>query len=344
MQYKKLGNTGLLVSELCLGTMTVGSQEKNGWGMPTAKEEESFAMLNYFAEKGGNFIDTADIYGDSEEVLGRWLSTKRREDFVIATKVRGRAGPGANDIGLSRKHILSGVENSLKRMKTDYIDLYQVHSWDILTPLSETWSTLNDLVHSGKVRYLGISNYTAWQLQKTVDLCKQMNWEAPVCLQPLYNLIDRSTEWDLATVCQNEGVGIIPWSPLAGGWLSGKITRDMKAPSQGSRVAWAEQMKWKPTDFSTQGNERTWKILDEIQKISQQTGKSFAQISLRWLCQKPGVTSPIIGAKTMDQLKDNMGSIGWQLTAEQMKLLDAASHLDLPYPWNHYSNFARDLF
>jgi len=176
MKYNRLGNTGLYVSELCLGGMTFGTTEKNAWGLPTATEQDSIALMNYFVECGGNFIDTADVYGDSEEVIGRWMKTKTRKDLIIATKVRGRVGPGVNDVGLSRQHIMYSVENSLKRLQTDYIDLYQVHSWDIDTPLKETFSALNDLVRAGKIRYVGISNYTGWQLQKAIDLCNQMSW------------------------------------------------------------------------------------------------------------------------------------------------------------------------
>jgi aryl-alcohol dehydrogenase-like predicted oxidoreductase len=207
-----------------------------------------------------------------------------------------------------------------------------------LTPLSETFRTLDDLVRAGKVRYIGVSNFTGSQLQEAIDLVNNKTWEPIVCLQPLYNLLERSLEWDLVGVCQKNGVGIIPWSPLAGGWLSGKFNRDTKGPNEGSRVEWAEKLGWKPTGFSSKaGSERTWLILDTLSKISKETGKSVAQISLKWLMQKPGVTAPIIGAKTLDQLKDNLGVIGWTLTPEQMKELDKASEVEIPYPWNHYS-------
>jgi len=341
MDYKRLGNTGLYVSELCLGAMTFGTKDKNNWGLPTALEEESVKIMNYFVEKGGNFIDTANVYGDSEEVLGRWMQTKSRKDLVIATKVRGQMGSGVNDLGLSRKHIMWSVENSLKRMQTDYIDLLQVHMWDADTPISETYSTLNDLVRSGKVRYVGVSNYCGYQLQETIDLTKQMGWEPVVCLQPQYHLLCRSVEWDLVKICNKQGLGIIPWSPLAGGWLSGKYKKDAVQPTEGTRVAWAEKVGWRPTGWSSNNNDLTWKVLDTIETISKETGKSFAQISLRWLMQKPGVTAPIIGAKTMTQLEDNMGSIGWNLTADQMKLLDEASYLEPPYPWNQQWNNSR---
>jgi len=321
--------------------MTFGTKDKNNWGLPTAKEEESFQMLNAFAERGGNFLDTANVYGDSEEVVGRWLKTTKREDFVVATKVRGRVGPSPNDIGLSRKHILASVEASLARLQTHYIDLYQVHSFDVETPLSETFRTLDDLVRVGKIRYIGISNFTGSQLQKTIDLVNSNHWEPIVCLQPQYNLLCRSTEWDLVKVCQEEGVGIIPWSPLAGGWLSGKYSRQTSSPEEGSRIAWAEKVGWKPTGYSFNANEKTFRILDSLQKISTENGKTVSQNSLRWLMQKPGVTAPIIGAKNIDQLKDNMGAAGFNLTQQQMDELNEASDISPPYPWNQPWNNLR---
>ncbi|MFP4323110.1 MAG: aldo/keto reductase, partial [Anaerolineales bacterium] len=218
MEYRYMGRTGLKVSELCLGTMTFGRE---------LDEKDSHAMLDRFAEAGGDFIDTADVYtrGVSEEITGRWLKNQKREDFIIATKVRFAMGDGHNEVGLSRKHILEGVEQSLRRLNTDYIDLYQVHAWDPGTPLEETLRTLDSLVTAGKVRYIGVSNFKGWQLQKAMDISHQMGLEAFACLQPLYNLLDRSLEWELLDVAQNEGLGIIPWSPLRGGWLTGKYRR-----------------------------------------------------------------------------------------------------------------------
>jgi len=343
LQNRKLGNTGLLVSELCLGAMTFGTKDKNTWGLPTAVEQESVNILNAYTSYGGNFIDTADVYGDSEEVLGRWLQTVKRDDFVIATKVRGRNGPSPNDVGLSRKHILSNVESSLKRLQTNYIDLYQIHSFDTETPLTETFRTLDDLVRVGKVRYVGLSNFCGYQLQKAVDLVKANGWESIVCLQPQYNLLCRSTEWDLVKICTSEGIGIIPWSPLAGGWLAGRVSKESSAPEPGSRVAWAEKVGWKPTGFTAHANQNGFEVVDTLNKLSKDTGKSCAQIALRWLLQKPGVTSPIIGARTVDQLKDNLGASGWSLTSEQMDLLDKVSYIEPPYPWNQYWNTSREI-
>jgi len=343
IQTRKLGRSGVLVSDLCLGAMTFGTSDKNNWGLPTAVEKESVDILNTYAAYGGNFIDTADVYGDSEEVLGRWLQTVNREDFVIATKVRGRTGTTINDVGLSRKHILANVERSLKRLQTNYIDLYQVHTFDIETPLEETFRTLDDLVRVGKIRYIGISNFTGWQLQKAIDLVNSKGWEPIVCLQPQYNLLCRSTEWDLVKVCQNEGVGIIPWSPLAGGWLTGRVTRESVAAESGSRVEWAEKIGWKATSFSGHANDKNFAIVDTLQQIAKETKRSVAQVALRWLLQKPGVTSPIIGARNVEQLKNNLAATSFTLTDEQMTALDKVSEIESPYPWNQFWNKEREL-
>lgn len=326
MNYRLLGKTGLKVSELCLGAMTFGRE---------TSEEDSRRLLDRFVEEGGNFIDTADVYtqGASEEIVGRWLQGKQRDDFVIATKVRFGMGPGPNDVGLSRKHILAGVENSLRRLGVEYIDLYQVHCWDGKTPLAETLSTLDMLVKSGKVRYVGASNFTGWQLQKAVDLAHQMGWEPFTCLQPQYNLLERVIEWEVVPVCLNEGLGLIPWSPLRGGWLSGKYRRGMERPPEGSRVETAEQKGWSES-WSAYANERTWNILDALFAVAAETGKLPAQVALNWLLQKPGVTAPIIGARTMEQLVNNLGGAGWTLTAEQVARLDQVSEPELVYPYN----------
>jgi aryl-alcohol dehydrogenase-like predicted oxidoreductase len=296
-------------------------------------------MLNRFVELGGNFIDTADIYsrGVSEEILGRWLKGKQRHDVVIATKVRWGTRDGLNNRGLSRKHILDAVAGSLKRLGTDYIDLYQVHMWDPRTPLEETLSTLDGLVRSGAVRYIGVSNFSGWQLQKAIDLSHQMGWEQFFCLQPLYNLLDRDVEWELIPICQNEGLGVIPWSPLRGGWLSGKYHREMSAPPAGTRVEEATQKGWSET-WDTYNTEHTWTVVDTLSTVAQETGKTPAQVALRWLLQRPGISAPIIGARTMEQFDDNMGAIDWALSAEQMDRLNQVSDKPLPYPYSFQKN------
>jgi aryl-alcohol dehydrogenase-like predicted oxidoreductase len=326
MEYRYLGKTGLKVSELCLGTMTFGRE---------INQRASHRILNGFVEAGGNFIDTADVYtqGASEEIVGRWLKGKSRDNFVIATKVRFPMGDGPNDLGLSRKHILAGVENSLRRLNTDYIDLYQVHCWDPGAPLEETLSTLNTLVQSGKVRYLGASNFAPWQLQKAIDLSRQMGWEPFSCLQPLYNLLDRYTEWGLIPVSLNEGLGVIPWSPLRGGWLSGKYRRGMTAPPAGTRVEIAAEQGWSES-WDAYNNERTWKVVDALLAVAEEVDKSPAQVALNWLLQRPGVTAPITGTRTMVHLEDNLGASGWSLNEEQMTRLTEVGEQSLPYPYD----------
>ncbi len=326
MDYRHVGKTGLKVSELCLGAMTFGRE---------ASEAESHAMLDRYVEAGGNFIDTANVYstGKSEEVVGRWLGKQRRESFVIATKVRFPMGPGPNDVGLSRKHIYAAVQESLKRLGTDYVDLYQVHAWDPVTPLEETLGTLNELVARGWVRYIGASNFRGWQLQKALDISRAHNWEPFVCLQPQYNLMCRATEYEILPVCRTEGVGVIPWSPLRGGWLSGRYRRGMKGPAEGSRVAVAEKQGWSES-WARYNNEATWKTIDELLAVAEQAGRTPAQTALRWLLQNPVVTAPILGARSMEQLNDNLGSIGWVLSGEQMRRLDAASALPVSYPYD----------
>jgi aryl-alcohol dehydrogenase-like predicted oxidoreductase len=334
MDYRYLGKTGLKVSELCLGAMTFGRE---------TTEEVSHQILDRFAEAGGNFIDTANVYtrGVSEEILGRWLKGKSRDHFVVATKVRFPMGEGPNDMGLSRKHILTAVEASLRRLDTDYIDLYQVHGWDGATPLEETLSTLDSLVGSGVVRYLGASNFSGWQLQKAVDVSRHMGWEPFVCLQPLYNLLDRQLELELLPVCENEGLGVIPWSPLRGGWLTGRYRRGMKAPPEGTRVQAATERGWSEA-WEAYDNERTWSVLDELFAVAEEAGKTPAQVALNWLLQRPGVTAPIIGARTLEHLESNLGASGWSLSDEQMNRLNRVSEQPLPiYPHGMIAQFQR---
>jgi aryl-alcohol dehydrogenase-like predicted oxidoreductase len=326
MKNRYLGKTGLAVSELCLGTMTFGRE---------TSEQDSFRILDRFVEAGGYFLDTANVYttGASEEIVGKWLQTKKRDDFVIATKVRFGMGQGPNDVGLSRKHILSAVKDSLQRLGTDYIDLYQVHAWDPVTPLEETLSALNDLVREGLVRYIGASNFKGWQLQKAIDVSKQNGWESFVSLQPQYNLLSRATEWELIDVCVNEGLGVMPWSPLRGGWLSGKFKRDMSTPPANTRIAQAEENGWGES-WSKYNNEYTWRVLDALYDVAEKVEKTPAQVAINWLLQSRGVTAPIIGARTMEQLETNLGSAGWTLLMEQIDQLNKASELFVTYPYD----------
>jgi aryl-alcohol dehydrogenase-like predicted oxidoreductase len=330
MEYRRLGRTGLMVSELCLGTMTFGRE---------LDEEGSREIIARFLEAGGNFIDTADVYetGLSEEITGRAIKGVR-DSVVLATKVRFPMGEGPNEVGLSRKHILAGCEASLRRLGTDYIDLYQVHMWDAVTPLEETLSALTDLVRQGKVRYIGVSNFTGWQLMKALCVSELKGFERFVSLQPQYSLVERNIEREVLPVCREEGVGVIPWGPLGGGFLSGKYRRG-EEPPEDSRIAEV------PDEFEeswTRRNvARNWRTLDVVGEISEETGKSYAQISLNWLLCQEGITAPIIGARRPEQLEDNLGAAGWKLDEEQVTRLSEASAIEDIYPYRMIEEMQR---
>jgi len=331
MDYRFMGKTGLKVSEICLGCQTFG------WG---ADEPSAHALADRFVEAGGNFLDTSNIYneGKSETMLGSWLKSRNnRAQLVIASKVFFPAGKGPNDTGLSRKHILEQIDASLRRLQTDYIDLYQTHCWDASTPLEETLRALDDLVCLGKIRYIGASNYTASQLTRAIMLSKMHNWVNFDCLQPEYSLLVRSTEWELLPLCRAEGIGVIAWSPLAGGWLTGKYRRGQPPPPD-SRVGRVDRWDDLPEQRES---ERTWQIIDALIEVSRECGKSPSQVALNWLVQQPGVTAPIIGARTLAQLEDNLGSVGWSLNAEQMAKLNKASDIPLPSPYNFIARYTR---
>jgi aryl-alcohol dehydrogenase-like predicted oxidoreductase len=332
-----LGASGTKVSELCLGAMTFSLETgpSKGWGMPTVGRDDSFAILNRFAEVGGSFIDTADAYGqgDSEKVVGEWLQTKTRSHFEIATKVRWTVGAGHNDVGLSRRHLIEGVESSLRNLKTDYIDLYQSHAWDAGTPLEETLRTYSDLVRSGKVRYIGVSNYSGWQFQKALDYSRFMGLEKYITYQGQYSLLCRNAEKEILPAARAEGVGYLPWSPLKGGWLAGRYTREAAAAEAGSRVGWAQSAGWKETDFDTLNTEKTFQILDEVRAIAKEHNQPIAAVSLRWVMQRPGVTSTIIGARNLKQLEENLAAATFTLTHEQMDRLNKVSAVPGEWPY-----------
>jgi aryl-alcohol dehydrogenase-like predicted oxidoreductase len=320
VDYRFLGKTGLEVSELCLGTMGFGGD---------SDEPTSHRILSEFVDSGGTFIDTADVYGfgESERILGSWLKSQDRDKLVIGTKVYGEAGTGLPPQGAGRKHVLRSVEESLRRLGTDYVDLYQIHVFDDATPFEETLSTLDVLVRSGKVRFVGAANYAGWQLQKSVDLSRANGWEPFVSLQPLYNLLARSVEYELVPVCVNEGLGLIPWSPLQGGWLSGKYRRGMSSAPSGTRVDASGS-------FDSLATESTWQVLDALHAVAEEVGKTPAQVALRWLLQRPAVTAPIFGARTPEHLRDNLGATGWSLSPEQLDTLTTASEPKAPYPYD----------
>ena len=324
MDYRRLGRTGLMVSELCLGCMTFGRE---------IDEEGSRGIIARFLEAGGNFIDTADVYqnGVSEEITGRSLKGVPRDDYVLATKVRFPMGEGPNDVGLSRKHVISGCEASLRRLGLDHIDLYQVHAWDAATPIEETLGALDDLVRAGKVRYIGVSNFAAWQIMKSVSVSEAKGLARFVSLQPQYSLVERNIEYEVLPVCLQEGLGVIPWGPLGGGFLSGKYRRG-EGPPEGSRIAGASE-EWEEA-WKKRAVERNWRTLDVIAEIAEETGKSYAQISLNWLLRQPGVVAPILGARRLDQLEDNLGAAGWKLSGDQVSRLSEASAPPDLYPYN----------
>jgi len=331
MDYRFMGRTGLKVSELCMGTQTFG------WG---ADEAAAHAMADRFVAAGGNFFDSSNTYnqGQAETILGSWLKRRgNRSQMVIATKVFFPAGDGPNDTGLSRKHIFDQIEITLRRLNTDYIDLYQTHCFDASTPLEETLQALNDLVRAGKVRYIGASNYAPGKLMKAIMISQQHGWARFDCLQPEYSLLVRSTEWELLPLCREQGVGFIAWSPLGGGWLSGKYRRDA-APPADSRVGRADRWDDLPEQRE---NERTWQIIDALWAISKTRGKTPAQIALNWVLCQPGVTAPIFGARTPEQLEQNLGCVGWRLTPEELARLDEASAIGLPSPYNFIARYTR---
>lgn len=325
MQYRQLGQSGLLVSELCLGTMSFGKQ--GYWEVIGGLEAGAAKRLVDIAlDSGINFFDSADIYsrGQSEELLGQALKG-RREKVILATKVRGRTGQDINDVGLSRRHIIHNCEASLKRLGTDYLDLYIVHSFDFMTPLEETLSTLNDLVHHGKVRYLGCSNYAAWQLMKALSISEKHHWESFVSLQAYYSLAARDAELELIPLCQDQGLGFTPWSPLAAGFLSGKYPRNAKGPSDARRSK--EQHNFIPID-----SDKGYAILDVVQRIATTRNVSAAQVAINYLLRKTVVSAIIIGATKPEQLQDNLKTTEWQLTTEEIAALDAVSAPPRLYP------------
>jgi aryl-alcohol dehydrogenase (NADP+) len=304
-------------------------------------EPEAHRMLDAFAAAGGNFIDTADTYGGgrAEEMIGRWLARHgNRDDFVIATKVRFRMGDDPNEIGLSREWIRREVENSLRRLQVDYVDLYQAHCWDPLTPLEETLSAFDELVRAGTIRYVGLSNFAGWQLQKAVLLARVNGWAPVVTLQPQYNLLAREIEWELVPVCLEERVGLLPWSPLGGGWLTGKYRPDER-PTGATRLG--ENPARGVEAYDKRNTERTWRILDVVARIAEQRGASQGQVGLNWLLRRPATTSVILGARTVSQLEDNLGATTWDLSDDEMRQLDEISAPVLPYPYGFIEESAQ---
>lgn len=326
MEYRTLGGSGTVVSTYALGTMTFGNE---------TDEAGAHEQLDRYVEAGGNFVDTADVYtaGASENIIGHWLSKSgARDNVVLATKGRFPMGDGPNDLGTSRRHLRQALDASLTRLGTDHVDLYQLHSWDPITPLQESLSFLEDAVRAGKILYGGLSNFTGWQLQKACDLIDRRGWSPLVTLQPQYNLLVREIEWEIIPAAQENGLGLLPWSPLGGGWLTGKYSFD-EEPTGDTRLgddpnrgveSWHRRSK----------NQRVRDVVDALRVIAEARGVSLAQIALAWLVDRPAITSVILGARTMTQLDDNLAAAGLHLTPEETQRLDEASDpgaADYPY-------------
>ena len=327
MDYRTLGHSGCAVSNLCLGTMTFGSE---------TDEEAAYAQLDRFVEAGGTLVDTADVYsgGVSEEIIGRWFAarpTDVTERVVLATKGRFPMGDEPNAAGLSTRHLTRALDASLRRLGLDSVDLYQVHAWDPVTPLDETLRTLDGFVAAGKIGYYGLSNFTGWQLTKAVHMARALGVPGPVTLQPQYSLVVREIEWEIVPAVLDAGMGMLPWSPLGGGWLSGKYSRDSR-PTGDTRLG--EDPDRGMEAWDRRGTDRTWAIIDAVQKVAEDRGVSMAEIALAWVTDRPAVTSTILGARTVEQLETNLKAADLHLTPEETTVLDEASDpgaADYPY-------------
>ena len=318
MQHRTLGHSGAIVTSFALGTMTFGAE---------ATEETSHGILDSYFEAGGNFIDTADVYsaGVSEEIIGRWLAKRPdlRDKAVIASKGRFPMGTAPNDVGTSRRRLTRALDDSLRRLGVEQIDLYQMHAWDPITPLEETLRFLDDAVTQGKIAYYGFSNFLGWQLTKAVHVARSQGWNPPVSLQPQYSLLVRDIEFEIVPAALDAGIGLLPWSPLGGGWLSGKYKRD-QSPSGATRLGENPERgmeAWKARN----DNPRTWTVIDAVEDIAGAHGVSPSQVALAWLADRPAVTSVILGARTTEQLADNLAAAELQLSAGDVDRLTSAS-------------------
>jgi aryl-alcohol dehydrogenase-like predicted oxidoreductase len=331
LQYRFLGTTGLKISALSLGAQTFG------WN---TSREDAWAILDCYREAGGTYIDVADSYngGESERIVGDWMAERgARREMLVGTKVFFSTGTGPNDTGLSRRHILESVGESLNRLRTDWIDLYQLHCFDRMTPLEDTVQTLDRLVGSGRVRYTGASNFTPSQLQKGLMIGRHKGMASFSALQLEYSLLVRSPEWELLPLCREEGVATLAWSPLAGGWLTGKYRRGGALPAN-SRAGRGD--RW--DDAAEQrGGERTWRIVEELARIAERHERTTTQVALNWLLRKDDLTCPITGARTVAQLLENLGALGWTLSADELDALDRVSAVEEPSPYSFINRYTR---
>jgi aryl-alcohol dehydrogenase-like predicted oxidoreductase len=333
MEQRRLGRSGFMVPVLSLGAATFGGGNEffKAWG--STDVAEATRMVDICLDAGLNMFDTADIYsaGASEEILGQAIAG-RRDQLIISTKATFRLGEGANDVGSSRFHLIRSVEASLKRLGTDYIDIFQLHGFDATTPVEETLSSLDDLVRAGKIRYVGVSNFSGWHLMKSLAVADRYNLPRYVANQTYYSLIGRDYEWELMPLGLDQGVGAIVWSPLGWGRLTGKIRRGQPIP-ESSRLH-------KTGDMGPQvSDEYLYRVVEAIDQVAEETGKTVPQIALNWLLQRPTVANVIVGARNEEQLRQNLGAIGWNLTAEQVAKLDAASAQPRAYPYWHQLGF-----
>ncbi|POH72660.1 aldo/keto reductase [Arthrobacter glacialis] len=327
MQYRTLGNSGAVVSHYALGTMTFGAE---------ATEETSHAILDNYVAAGGNFIDTADVYsaGLSEEIIGRWLAQRpgMRGQMVVASKGRFPMGSAPNDVGTSRRHLTRALDDSLRRLGVEQIDLYQMHAWDPITPLEETLRFLHDSVSQGKIAYYGFSNFLGWQLTKAVHLAKAHGWSAPVTLQPQYSLLVREIELEIVPASLDAGIGLLPWSPLGGGWLSGKYKRN--APPAGATRLGENPQRGMEAWQERNDDPRTWDVIGAVEGIAADHGVNASQVALAWLADRPAVTSVILGARTTEQLADNLAATALELSAEEsLHLTDISQPRVGVYPY-----------
>lgn len=330
METRSLGRSGLKVSALGFGAGTFGGKGPlfSAWGNTDARQARR--MIDISLQAGLNFFDTADVYsdGESESILGQAVRG-RRDQVILSSKTGLRLGDGANDAGTSRLRLLKAVDASLQRLGTDYLDLLQLHAFDAMTPIEETLSTLDDLVRAGKVRYLGVSNFSGWQLMKSLDVSARHGWSRYVANQTYYSLVGRDYEWELMPLGIDQGVGAVVWSPLGWGRLTGKLRRGQPLPAN-SRLH--DTIEFAPPV----SDERLFNILDVLEEIAGETGRKIPQIAINWLLQRPTVSTVLIGARTEEQLQQNLGAVGWQLSADQIARLDAASRVEPPYPYYPY--------
>ncbi len=336
MEQRQLGSSGLRVPVLSLGTVTFGGSDAFSRSLGALGVAEARRLVDIALEVGLNLFDSSDIYsgGASEEILGQALAG-RRQHALISTKVGFRSGPHPNDVGASRSHLIEACEGSLRRLRTDHIDVYQLHGFDALTPVDETLSALDGLVRSGKVRYVGCSNFSGWHLMQALASADRHGWPRYVAHQAYYSLLGRDYEWELMPLGLAEQVGAMVWSPLGWGRLTGRLRRGEPLP-EGSRLHGTHQAAPPVTD------EHLFRVLDAVELIATETGKTVPQVALNWLLGRPTVSTLILGARTEAQLRDNLGALAWQLTAEQLQRLDRASTVTPPYPYWHQRGFERN--